>query len=610
MNSHGKVFLFAFSSGVLQGWPKSATLFLFAINPFLLHFEEALKGNNYAEVRACADDIGICFRDFRGLKVAHLVFACAQSFSGMNLKPKKCNIVPLNFPDSAHFALDLADARAQDVAGARADGSDEKLGSQICAAPDPFVGNVEKVREYIHGWLMQNIPDWQNFKITSHAKYLGFFMGPKAGSTLWNAPISKWLMRTKDYANAHMNASLAAITYNSRAISVLGYIGQLFPPPSMQARERAALHHSIHLPTNAWDRQMFSHLSDIGGTNFSCTEDYCRTAMIRTACKTIKWSTLHNELVSQAEKHLAIRSFCCGELNNKWWDTEPCVLHLYHSFHGLGPFSRYKQASDLARVAQHDPKNKESIQAIAFHSLQLLSLNKETRYWLLFRRTRPLGFSQQYILSRSDVDRAFGFAKASAYHDAIAWLKTVTNGWCTSERMHEVVKLPCIFGCNAALDNLKHYLECRILWSLIDEAFCGLIHPLPIGRVNYLDPNTDNVILISAAFEIYHALKIGLREVVLSAIQSMRFGDVCRISRKLILEKLRESRGRLVVLPRSTNLSSLCSNCRTPEHACPIPVFCDPDMFSSSGAVFQASEADSDNAQGSWPSFGLQARCG
>ena len=71
-----------------------------------------------------------------------------------------------------------------------------------------------------------------------------------------------------------------------------------------------------------------------------------------------------------------------------------------------------------------------------------------------------------------------------------------------------------------APDNIKHYLECLILWSLIDEAFHGLIHPLPIGKVNYLEPNTDNVILISAAFEVYHALKIGLRETVLSAIQS------------------------------------------------------------------------------------------
>ena len=183
MNSYGKVFLFASLSGVLQGCPKSATLFLFAINPFLLHFEEALKGKFFGEVRACADDLGICFKDFPGLQIAHHVFACAQSLSGMNLKPKKCNTVPLNLFEPAHCA--------QDVAGARAHGSEEKLGSQICnsepktnarehscdvgqnsVAADPFVDNFDRVREYIRNWLIQNIPDWQNFKIEASAKYL------------------------------------------------------------------------------------------------------------------------------------------------------------------------------------------------------------------------------------------------------------------------------------------------------------------------------------------------------------------------------------------------------------------------------------------------------
>ena len=359
---------------------------------------------------------------------------------------------------------------------------------------------------------------------------------------------------------------------------------------------------------------MFSHLDEIGGKNFSNTEDYCRAAMIRTANKTIEWSSMHSELVSQAEKNLAVHPFFCGELNNKWWDTKPCVLHLCNSFHGLGPFSCYKQASALVRKAQCDPANKRSIQAIAFSSLQLLSLKKEARYFLLFRRTSPLGFSHQYIISRSDVDKAFELAKASSYHDAIAWLKTVTNGWCTSDRMHEHVKLPCIFGCKGAPDNLKHYLECLILWSLIDEAFHGLIHPFPIGRVNYLEPSTDNVILISAAFEVYHALKIGLREIVLSAIQSSRFGEVCRVSRKLIFEKLCESRCRLVVLPIScpfdSNLAGSGSSCLPPEHECPISVFCEADVYSPVGTDFQACDTDIDNAQGPWPSFDIQAHCG
>ena len=174
-----------------------------------------------------------------------------------------------------------------------------------------------------------------------------------------------------------------------------------------------------------------------------------------------------------------------------------------------------------------------------------MSFNKEARYLLLFRRTAPLGLDGKYVISRVDVDNAFFHAKQSAYHDALAWLKTVTNGWCTSRRMHEPVLLPCIFGCSDASDTISHYLEYMILWSIIDEVFHGYVHPLSVGRVNYLDPNPNRVIVISAAFEVYHALKIGLRDIIDSAICSKMLGQIYRVSHKLIVEKFAIARSRL-----------------------------------------------------------------
>ena len=80
----------------------SASLFIFAINPILVHFSQALIGKHRGEVRACADDIGICLQDFRSLKLTYIVFDFAKIVSGMNLKPNKCNITPLNQVDR-HF---------------------------------------------------------------------------------------------------------------------------------------------------------------------------------------------------------------------------------------------------------------------------------------------------------------------------------------------------------------------------------------------------------------------------------------------------------------------------------------------------------------------------
>ena len=112
-----------------------------------------------------------------------------------------------------------------------------------------------------------------------------------------------------------------------------------------------------------------------------------------------------------------------------------------------------------------------SVQAVAVRSINHLSFDSEARSFLLSRRASPLGLSPRYTSSRTDVEKAFNCAKLSAYHDALAWLKTITNGWCTSTRMHEPVHLKCIFGCRDAKDCISHYLKCVTSGRLSMESF-------------------------------------------------------------------------------------------------------------------------------------------
>ena len=65
---------------------------------------------------------------------------------------------------------------------------------------------------------------------------------------------------------------------------------------------------------------------------------------------------------------------------------------------------------------------------------------------------------------------------------------------------------------------------------MIDEVFAGLIRPLPVGKINYLEPCAGNVIFIATAFEVYHTLEIGLREaeIVAKALSNRRFAEVYR----------------------------------------------------------------------------------
>ena len=156
---------------------------------------------------------------------------------------------------------------------------------------------------------------------------------------------------------------------------------------------------------------------------------------------------------------------------------------------------------------------------------------------LLARRAVTLDIDSLNVITNANLARAFEFAAKCPSHDALAWLKTVTNGWCTSTRMHEAIILRCIFGCKDKKDDLTHYLECTVLWSLIDEVFVGCVAPSKSGRINYIQPSVQNVCLISVAFEVYHALKIGLRDTVACAVSTLRFAEIAKVASKLISEK-------------------------------------------------------------------------
>ena len=214
------------------------------------------------------------------------------------------------------------------------------------------------------------------------------------------------------------------------------------------------------------------------------------------------------------------------------------MFYLDSAFHGTGPFRDVAPACTLAKAASADQSNKRSVQSIALEQINSSTVDTESFYKLLLRRTVVLGIgADEQNTTRYRIFKAVQIASQCARHDSLAWFKTVTNAWCTSYRMHEPRLLSCIFGCRDEPDELSHYLQCNILWSLIDVDFHGLIDSLIDGRLNYKHPSTTKVRIISCAYEVYHALKIGLRDLVISAQDSCRFGEMCRVASKLIAEK-------------------------------------------------------------------------
>ena len=190
--------------------------------------------------------------------------------------------------------------------------------------------------DIIKQWLIKSLPNWSNFKIALAAKYLGFYLGPRSAELVWKAPIAKWKTRAREIARSHLSPLLAAVSYNSRAISVLGYISQLTPPPpAFETTERALLHHMLHLPTNSFEHRTFFHLDSIGCKIFVSVQAFCDASLARAASKTIiGWQGQYDWLTREASEHLPLSELsvdACAHVGGT-----PCLLSTIFSRSSMG----------------------------------------------------------------------------------------------------------------------------------------------------------------------------------------------------------------------------------------------------------------------------------
>ena len=52
-------------------------------------------------------------------------------------------------------------------------------------------------------------------------------------------------------------------------------------------------------------------------------------------------------------------------------------------------------------------------------------------------------------------------------HVAMGFIKTCTNSWATSTRLHLDLELQCVFGCGPGLDQTSHYAQCPALKATV-----------------------------------------------------------------------------------------------------------------------------------------------
>ena len=81
-----------------------------------------------------------------------------------------------------------------------------------------------------------------------------------------------------------------------------------------------------------------------------------------------------------------------------------------------------------------------------------------------------------------DFECVFGRLRQLPVHMSVVWVKTISNGWCTSTRLHEEKSLKCIFGCHLARDETRHYLLCPVMRAIVCDSAPDHFSEIPAGN--------------------------------------------------------------------------------------------------------------------------------
>ena len=124
---------------------------------------------------------------------------------------------------------------------------------------------------------------------------------------------------------------------------------------------------------------------------------------------------------------------------------------------------------------------------------------------LLLRRRWPI-MSPGVSFTTVNFTETKEFLKQLSPAWATSILKTWSNSWTTSHRLHEQILRPCVFGCHGEVDTLHHYLRCRQLWQLLCPA--PLREPSSFAqRLLLVGPSSVNALNLVIAFLTYNSVK-------------------------------------------------------------------------------------------------------
>ena len=332
--------------------------------------------------------------------------------------------------------------------------------------------------------------------------------------------MQKCKTRVKEIKNSGTPICLLTREFASRAASVLGYIGQLVSlPRNITTLEVWAAHKAMGIPLGLECNAIYD-LGKFGSVKLLRIANYIRACMLRTAMTTVKGHLeMHNALKQAAVRGTVFAQWYSGCLRPPGWDSDAFATNLANASLGLGLGVDLHASSTSSlfiklqtnAMNNSTSSNRKSRQAAFYDHLQSLSnfrcdWTKVLTKKLSFCETLlPLGWSLDEML----VDRVAVCLNKLGIRTATALIKTWSNTWATSSRMHEDRRMSCIFGCQAD-DALEHYLVCDPLWTaVISNTFkrVELLYADPFTKLGMCENSSEWCQMMSVAFSCYHALK-------------------------------------------------------------------------------------------------------
>lgn len=135
---------------------------------------------------------------------------------------------------------------------------------------------------------MKTEPSWKEMSIKSHAKYLGFQIGPGVDNQNEKAVINKYKSRINGIRQLGLGMAEAIRMHNTIASPVTSYIQQLISFGWNKSAQLGAVASLLKNPCSAFTYEAICNLDKLGlSTNIATLHEIGEAARIRTAYDTL-----------------------------------------------------------------------------------------------------------------------------------------------------------------------------------------------------------------------------------------------------------------------------------------------------------------------------------